>query len=80
MFTFEFDGKALLSDVSLSIAPGEAVALVGPNGAGKSTLLRILAGEMACSGGEIRLKGVRRASTVRGPWRCTGPCCRSPRS
>ena len=54
---FRIDGKALLSDVSLSIAPGEAVALVGPNGAGKSTLLRILAGEMACSEGEIRLKG-----------------------
>ena len=49
--------KALIDDVSLSIAFGETVALVGPNGAGKSTLLRALSGEIAPSGGGIRLKG-----------------------
>jgi iron complex transport system ATP-binding protein len=49
--------KALLDDVTLSISPGETVALVGPNGAGKSTLLRTLSGEIAPSDGEIRLKG-----------------------
>lgn len=49
--------KTLLADVSLSIAPGESVALVGPNGAGKSTLLRVLSGELAPSEGTVKLKG-----------------------
>jgi NitT/TauT family transport system ATP-binding protein len=43
---FDLDGKALpvLSRVSLSLQPGELVALLGPSGCGKSTLLRLVAG------------------------------------
>jgi iron complex transport system ATP-binding protein len=37
-------GRTVLHDVSLTVAPGELVALCGPNGGGKSTLLRALAG------------------------------------
>jgi ATP-binding cassette subfamily B multidrug efflux pump len=40
--TFGFDGRPVLEDVSVSISPGQTVAIVGPTGCGKSTLLNLL--------------------------------------
>jgi branched-chain amino acid transport system ATP-binding protein len=45
-----YRGLKALQDVSLSVAPGEIVAVVGANGAGKSTLLRAIAGQVATEG------------------------------
>jgi branched-chain amino acid transport system ATP-binding protein len=45
----------VLHDISVSVVPGEIVALIGPNGAGKSTLLRAATGMIRLIRGTIRL-------------------------
>src|SRR4051812_12152885 len=45
------------NDVSISVAPGEALGLVGANGAGKSTLMRILAGVTVPDTGMLSIAG-----------------------
>jgi energy-coupling factor transport system ATP-binding protein len=48
---------AVLGGVSLSVHPGEIVAVIGPNGAGKSTLLRHLNGLLQPQAGSVRISG-----------------------
>ncbi len=47
-----------IQDLSLTVAPGEKIALVGLNGAGKTTLVKLLCGLYAPTSGEIRVDGV----------------------
>jgi len=49
--------KWVLSDVTMSVAAGEAVGLVGQNGAGKSTLLKIITGTLRPTRGSIGVSG-----------------------
>jgi len=48
----------VLDEVSLSLAPGQRLAIMGPSGSGKSTLLSILGGLDEPSAGSVRLDGV----------------------
>ena len=55
-------GDVVLSDVDLTVARGEHVALVGPSGAGKSTLLALASGDLLPAAGTVRVGGI--ASTA----------------
>src|SRR6266700_1306527 len=46
-----------VSDISLSIEPGEVVGLMGDNGAGKSTLVKLIAGNFPPTDGEVLVDG-----------------------
>jgi branched-chain amino acid transport system ATP-binding protein len=55
--TKRFGGVVVIDDVTLAVAPGEALGVVGPNGAGKTTILNLLAGDLRPDGGRVRLDG-----------------------
>lgn len=54
--SYRIGQKAILRDVSCSLASGQLTALVGPNGAGKSTLFRMFSDELTPDSGYIALE------------------------
>ena len=60
--TVAHGGVIAVHSLSLSVAPGEIVALVGANGAGKSSTLRSVAGLIPASAGSVLFKGEDLAS------------------
>ena len=69
--SFSYDGsKDAVHDLTLTIHPGEKIALVGVNGAGKTTLVKLLCGLYRPTSGAIYLDGVDVASIdPRSLWR-----------
>jgi branched-chain amino acid transport system ATP-binding protein len=55
--TAGYDGSPVLRDLTLSVSPGEVVALMGANGAGKTTTLRAISGLVKPVAGTIALEG-----------------------
>lgn len=56
-FSYPDSGHRVVKDVSLTIRPGERIAIVGENGAGKSTLVRLLTGLYSPDSGNVLMDG-----------------------
>jgi branched-chain amino acid transport system ATP-binding protein len=52
-----FGGLTVTNNVSLSMAPGDRVALIGPNGAGKTSFVNLVTGNLPVDSGEVRIAG-----------------------
>jgi phospholipid/cholesterol/gamma-HCH transport system ATP-binding protein len=55
--SFRRGGRTILNNVSLSVEPGEIVAMIGPSGAGKTTLFRLALGFLRADSGRIWVAG-----------------------
>jgi len=55
--TRRYGGRAVVSDLSLGVAPGQVTCLLGPSGCGKSTTLRMIAGVDRPDEGQVLVEG-----------------------
>ena len=53
----DFDGFFALTDLTLSLQPGELRSIIGPNGAGKTTFLDVITGKVRPTKGAVSLRG-----------------------
>lgn len=67
-FTYPGAERPALSNVNLSLRPGERIALVGENGAGKTTLVKLLMGLYRPTSGRIHVDGIDLAEIAPVDW------------
>ncbi len=67
-FTYPGTDKPVLENVSLSVGPGEVVALVGDNGAGKTTLMKLICRFYDPTSGALSLDGVNLRAVPKQEW------------
>lgn len=67
-FTYPGSARPALSGLSLSLRPGERIALVGENGAGKTTLVKLLMGLYRPTSGRILVDGADLADIAPADW------------
>jgi ATP-binding cassette subfamily C protein CydD len=67
--TVAYERTTALRDVTLTIRPGERIAVIGPSGAGKSTLLGLLLGFVTPTGGRVTVDGIDLATADLDAWR-----------
>jgi ABC-type branched-subunit amino acid transport system ATPase component len=60
-----YGGAPIVSEVNISVGPGEVVSIIGPNGAGKSTLLKAVTGRLPVANGTVTF-GDRDITNMRG--------------
>ena len=51
---FDYNGRAIVRELTTTIMRGDKIGIIGPNGSGKTTLLRLLLGELAPTRGTLR--------------------------
>jgi ATP-binding cassette subfamily C protein CydD len=67
--TVAYERTTALVDASMTVRPGERVALIGPSGAGKSTVLGLLLGFVTPTAGRVLVGGVDLAGVDLDAWR-----------
>lgn len=71
-----FGSLKVTDQLTLAVAPGEALGIIGPNGAGKTTLMNLIAGDLPVDAGTIRFDG-RDITRLAAPQRCRAGIARS---
>ena len=58
-----YEGRTIVSSVSLDVHSDDFIAFIGPNGGGKTTIVRLLLGQLRPMSGEVRFAPNRLSAT-----------------